>query len=153
MFCCVIDWLSLPLLQRKLNPLNVTPPVRAVDMDRNIQPPSDRPGILYYILVGRFCTHLRWFYPCYLLRLGQYAMTRVPSLFRCFLMLLQSSNLNLWMFLYFYRRSSSNISRVLLPEQNHCRAASSEAYQQGLVSEVHAHHQGTKWHPICLITP
>lgn len=42
-----------PLLQRKLNPLNVTPPIRAVDMDRNIQPPSDRPGILYYVLVGR----------------------------------------------------------------------------------------------------
>ncbi|KAM4598964.1 protocadherin-15-like [Fundulus diaphanus] len=37
----------------KLNPLNVTPPIRAVDMDRNIQPPSDRPGILYYILVGQ----------------------------------------------------------------------------------------------------
>lgn len=36
-----------------MNPLNVTPPIRAVDMDRNIQPPSDRPGILYYILVGR----------------------------------------------------------------------------------------------------
>ncbi|KAF3842012.1 hypothetical protein F7725_023963 [Dissostichus mawsoni] len=37
----------------KLNPLNVTPAIRAVDMDRNIQPPSDRPNILYYILVGR----------------------------------------------------------------------------------------------------
>ncbi|CAG6016987.1 unnamed protein product [Menidia menidia] len=37
----------------KLNPLNVTPPIRAVDMDRNIQPPSDRPRILYYILVAK----------------------------------------------------------------------------------------------------
>ncbi|XP_072534068.1 protocadherin-15a isoform X1 [Salminus brasiliensis] len=37
----------------KLNPLNVTPQIRAVDQDRNIQPPSDRPGILYFILVGQ----------------------------------------------------------------------------------------------------
>ncbi|KAA0718253.1 Protocadherin-15 Precursor [Triplophysa tibetana] len=37
----------------KLNPLNVTPPIRAVDQDRNIQPPSDRPGILFFILVGQ----------------------------------------------------------------------------------------------------
>ncbi|XP_035387701.1 protocadherin-15a isoform X3 [Electrophorus electricus] len=37
----------------KLNPLNVTPPIRAVDQDRNIQPPSDRPGILYSILLGQ----------------------------------------------------------------------------------------------------
>ena len=40
--------------QSKLNPLNVTPAIRAVDMDGNIQPPSNRPGILYFILVGRF---------------------------------------------------------------------------------------------------
>ncbi|XP_036980680.1 protocadherin-15a isoform X1 [Acanthopagrus latus] len=46
---------------RKLNPLNVTPPVRAVDMDRNIQPPSDRPGILYYILVGHPATYPEYF--------------------------------------------------------------------------------------------
>lgn len=46
------------LLQSKLNPLNVTPAIRAVDMDRNIQPPSDRPGILYYVLVGRFLEFL-----------------------------------------------------------------------------------------------
>uniref|UniRef100_A0A3Q1FD86 Protocadherin-15 n=1 Tax=Acanthochromis polyacanthus TaxID=80966 RepID=A0A3Q1FD86_9TELE len=45
----------------KLNPLNVTPPVRAVDMDRNIQPPSDRPGILYYILVGQPATYAEYF--------------------------------------------------------------------------------------------
>uniref|UniRef100_A0A3P9PK52 Protocadherin-15 n=1 Tax=Poecilia reticulata TaxID=8081 RepID=A0A3P9PK52_POERE len=45
----------------KLNPLNVTPPIRAVDMDRNIQPPSDRPGILYYILVGQPNTYSEYF--------------------------------------------------------------------------------------------
>ncbi|XP_068183627.1 protocadherin-15-like [Antennarius striatus] len=45
----------------KLNPLNVTPPIRAVDMDRNIQPPSDRPGILYYILVGHPVTYREHF--------------------------------------------------------------------------------------------
>ncbi|XP_055358409.1 protocadherin-15 isoform X2 [Betta splendens] len=45
----------------KLNPLNVTPPIRAVDMDRNIQPPSDRPGILYYILVGQPMTYAEFF--------------------------------------------------------------------------------------------
>ena len=39
-------------------------------------------------------------------------------------------------------RSSSHISRVFFPEQNHCRAACSAANQQGLVSEVHTHHQG-----------
>uniref|UniRef100_A0A7N6F8P6 Cadherin domain-containing protein n=1 Tax=Anabas testudineus TaxID=64144 RepID=A0A7N6F8P6_ANATE len=45
----------------KLNPLNVTPPIRAVDMDRNIQPPSDRPGILYSILVGQPVTYPEFF--------------------------------------------------------------------------------------------
>ncbi|KAG7271050.1 hypothetical protein CRUP_005899 [Coryphaenoides rupestris] len=35
----------------KVNPVNVTPPIQAVDQDRNIQPPSDRPGILYSILI------------------------------------------------------------------------------------------------------
>uniref|UniRef100_A0A667ZRQ7 Protocadherin-related 15a n=1 Tax=Myripristis murdjan TaxID=586833 RepID=A0A667ZRQ7_9TELE len=45
----------------KLNPLNVTPPIRAVDMDRNIQPPSDRPGILYYILTGHPSTYKEYF--------------------------------------------------------------------------------------------
>ncbi|KAG7511495.1 protocadherin-15 isoform X5 [Solea senegalensis] len=45
----------------KLNPLNVTPPIRAVDMDRNIQPPSDRPGILYFILVGHPVTYSQYF--------------------------------------------------------------------------------------------
>ncbi|KAM3863277.1 protocadherin-15-like [Diretmus argenteus] len=45
----------------KLNPLNVTPPIQAVDMDRNIQPPSDRPEILYYILVGHPVTYSEYF--------------------------------------------------------------------------------------------
>ncbi|XP_061767767.1 protocadherin-15a isoform X1 [Nerophis ophidion] len=45
----------------KLNPLNVTPPIRAVDMDRNIQPPSDRPGVLYHILVGHPATYPKYF--------------------------------------------------------------------------------------------
>ncbi|XP_019747305.1 protocadherin-15 isoform X3 [Hippocampus comes] len=45
----------------KLNPLNVTPPIRAVDMDRNIQPPSDRPGVLFFILVGHPVTYPQYF--------------------------------------------------------------------------------------------
>ncbi|XP_035029147.2 protocadherin-15 isoform X4 [Hippoglossus stenolepis] len=45
----------------KLNPLNVTPSIRAVDMDRNIQPPSDRPGIHYFILVGHPNTYPEYF--------------------------------------------------------------------------------------------
>uniref|UniRef100_A0A7M4ERU1 Protocadherin-15 n=1 Tax=Crocodylus porosus TaxID=8502 RepID=A0A7M4ERU1_CROPO len=36
----------------QVNPIDVTPPIQAIDQDRNIQPPSDRPGILYSILVG-----------------------------------------------------------------------------------------------------
>lgn len=46
---------------KKLNPLNVTPPIKAVDMDQNIQPPSDRPGILYYVLVGQPNTYAQYF--------------------------------------------------------------------------------------------
>lgn len=46
---------------KKLNPLNVTPPIRAVDMDQNIQPPSDRPNILYFILVGQPNTYAQYF--------------------------------------------------------------------------------------------
>ncbi|XP_016311963.1 protocadherin-15a [Sinocyclocheilus anshuiensis] len=45
----------------KLNPLNVTPPIRSIDQDRNIQPPSDRPGIMYFILVGQPATYLELF--------------------------------------------------------------------------------------------
>ncbi|XP_028820556.1 protocadherin-15b isoform X2 [Denticeps clupeoides] len=37
----------------KANPVNVTPPIQAVDQDRNIQPPTERPGILYSILIGK----------------------------------------------------------------------------------------------------
>ncbi|XP_033371565.1 protocadherin-15 isoform X1 [Parus major] len=45
---------SLPELTdpTRVNPISVTPPIQAIDQDRNIQPPSDRPGILYSILVG-----------------------------------------------------------------------------------------------------
>ncbi|XP_048362992.1 protocadherin-15 isoform X3 [Sphaerodactylus townsendi] len=45
---------SLPELTApaRVNPINVIPPIQAIDQDRNIQPPSDRPGILYFILVG-----------------------------------------------------------------------------------------------------
>uniref|UniRef100_A0A8C6Y8T0 Protocadherin-15 n=1 Tax=Naja naja TaxID=35670 RepID=A0A8C6Y8T0_NAJNA len=45
---------SLPELTdpARVNPINVTPPIQAIDQDRNIQPASDRPGILYSILVG-----------------------------------------------------------------------------------------------------
>lgn len=49
---------SASSIQKKLNPLNVTPSIRAVDRDENIQPPSARPGILYFILIGRFITNL-----------------------------------------------------------------------------------------------
>ncbi|XP_031971484.1 protocadherin-15 isoform X13 [Corvus moneduloides] len=45
---------SLPELTdpARVNPISVTPPIQAIDQDRNIQPPSERPGILYSILVG-----------------------------------------------------------------------------------------------------
>ncbi|XP_075469049.1 protocadherin-15 isoform X1 [Ascaphus truei] len=45
---------SLPELSgpATVNPINVTPPIQAVDQDRNIQPLSDRPDILYSILIG-----------------------------------------------------------------------------------------------------
>ncbi|KAM9715616.1 protocadherin-15-like [Menidia menidia] len=45
----------------KVNPLNVTPPIQAVDQDRNIQPPSDRPGILYSILIGKPESYAEYF--------------------------------------------------------------------------------------------
>ncbi|XP_038136514.1 protocadherin-15-like isoform X4 [Cyprinodon tularosa] len=45
----------------KTNPLNVTPPIQAVDQDRNIQPPSDRPGILYSILIGKPTSYAEYF--------------------------------------------------------------------------------------------
>ncbi|XP_017293900.1 protocadherin-15-like isoform X3 [Kryptolebias marmoratus] len=45
----------------KVNPLNVTPPIQAVDQDRNIQPPSQRPGILYSILIGKPASYAEYF--------------------------------------------------------------------------------------------
>ncbi|XP_028823418.1 protocadherin-15-like isoform X3 [Denticeps clupeoides] len=46
----------------KLNPLNVTPPIRSIDQDRNIQPPSDRPKILFSILVGQPTAYRDYFF-------------------------------------------------------------------------------------------
>ncbi|XP_031202766.1 protocadherin-15 isoform X4 [Mastomys coucha] len=46
----------------ELNPILVTPPIEAIDQDRNIQPPSDRPGILYSILVGTPEDYPRFFH-------------------------------------------------------------------------------------------
>ncbi|XP_048194744.1 protocadherin-15 isoform X5 [Perognathus longimembris pacificus] len=46
----------------ELNPVIVTPPIQAIDQDRNIQPPSDRPGILYSILVGTPEDYPRFFH-------------------------------------------------------------------------------------------
>ncbi|KAG1936095.1 protocadherin-15 [Pimephales promelas] len=45
----------------RVNPVNVTPPIQAVDQDRNIQPPSDRPGILYSILIGKPVPYAEYF--------------------------------------------------------------------------------------------
>ncbi|XP_052466883.1 protocadherin-15-like [Carassius gibelio] len=45
----------------RINPVNVTPPIQAVDQDRNIQPPSDRPGILYSILIGKPVSYAVYF--------------------------------------------------------------------------------------------
>ncbi|XP_047465769.1 protocadherin-15-like isoform X3 [Mugil cephalus] len=45
----------------KVNPLNVTPSIQAVDQDRNIQPPSDRPGILYSVLIGKPESYAEYF--------------------------------------------------------------------------------------------
>ncbi|XP_045020062.1 protocadherin-15 [Bubalus bubalis] len=46
----------------ELNPIIVTPSIQAIDQDRNIQPPSDRPGILYSILVGTPEDYPRFFH-------------------------------------------------------------------------------------------
>ncbi|XP_069467342.1 protocadherin-15 isoform X2 [Ambystoma mexicanum] len=48
-YSAIIPELSSPA---RVNPINVTPPIQAIDQDRDIQPPSDRPGILFSILVG-----------------------------------------------------------------------------------------------------
>ncbi|XP_004440068.1 PREDICTED: protocadherin-15 isoform X5 [Ceratotherium simum simum] len=46
----------------ELNPIIVTPPIQAIDQDQNIQPPADRPGILYSILVGAPEDYTRFFH-------------------------------------------------------------------------------------------
>ncbi|KAF6110592.1 protocadherin related 15 [Phyllostomus discolor] len=46
----------------ELNPIIVTPPIQAIDQDRDIQPPSDRPGILFSILVGTPEDYPRFFH-------------------------------------------------------------------------------------------
>ncbi|XP_063817808.1 protocadherin-15 isoform X1 [Pseudophryne corroboree] len=45
---------SLPELSppARVNPINVTPPIQAEDQDKDILPVSDRPGILFFLLVG-----------------------------------------------------------------------------------------------------
>ncbi|XP_051522633.1 protocadherin-15-like [Myxocyprinus asiaticus] len=45
----------------RVNPVNVTPPIQAVDQDRNIQPPPDRPGIMYSILIGKPASYAEYF--------------------------------------------------------------------------------------------
>uniref|UniRef100_A0AAQ4PA78 Protocadherin-15 n=1 Tax=Gasterosteus aculeatus aculeatus TaxID=481459 RepID=A0AAQ4PA78_GASAC len=45
----------------KVNPVNVTPPIQAVDQDRNLQPPSDRPGVLYSFLIGKPESYAEYF--------------------------------------------------------------------------------------------
>lgn len=150
--CCAVEWLSHPLLQSKLNPLNVTPPIRAVDMDRNIQPPSDRPGILYYILVGRSFTFTSSLFLLILGYLGWSVNDALTSEFysgfcECILKCSESKSVTI---LILFCRSSSHISRLFLSKQNHCRATCSAAYQQRLVSKVYTHHQGKEAHSIWL---
>nr|XP_023695501.1 protocadherin-15-like isoform X2 [Paramormyrops kingsleyae] len=45
----------------RINPIQVTPIIKAVDQDQNIQPPSDRPGIIYSILIGKPATFAEYF--------------------------------------------------------------------------------------------
>ncbi|KAG8435552.1 hypothetical protein GDO86_013476 [Hymenochirus boettgeri] len=45
----VIPELKTPAI---VNPVNVTPRIQAIDQDRDIQPVTDRPGIIYSILIG-----------------------------------------------------------------------------------------------------
>ncbi|KAK1881478.1 Protocadherin-15 [Dissostichus eleginoides] len=47
--------------ENKANPVNVTPPIQAVDQDINLQPPSDRPGIIYSILIGKPESYAEYF--------------------------------------------------------------------------------------------
>ncbi|CAN0436772.1 unnamed protein product [Lampetra fluviatilis] len=55
---------AIPELARPtlVNPINVTPPIEAIDQDRNIQPPTARPGIIYSILIGDPGNYSDYFY-------------------------------------------------------------------------------------------
>uniref|UniRef100_A0A8C6UFN0 Protocadherin-related 15a n=1 Tax=Neogobius melanostomus TaxID=47308 RepID=A0A8C6UFN0_9GOBI len=50
-----------PLTYQKAESSECDPSIQAVDMDQNIQPPSDRPNILYFILVGQPNTYAQYF--------------------------------------------------------------------------------------------
>ncbi|XP_058399415.1 protocadherin-15 isoform X9 [Diceros bicornis minor] len=63
--CCPLTYqAAIPELRtpEELNPIIVTPPIQAIDQDQNIQPPADRPGILYSILVGAPEDYPRFFH-------------------------------------------------------------------------------------------
>ncbi|KAB0349333.1 hypothetical protein FD754_014190 [Muntiacus muntjak] len=60
--CIFVNKVLLQQSHEELNPIIVTPPIQAIDQDRNIQPPSDRPGILYSILVGTPEDYPRFFH-------------------------------------------------------------------------------------------
>ncbi|XP_059804084.1 protocadherin-15b [Hypanus sabinus] len=55
---------SLPELTdpARINPVNVTPRILAVDQDMNIKPTDDQPGIVYSILVGTPEDYAKYFY-------------------------------------------------------------------------------------------
>ncbi|XP_041426789.1 protocadherin-15 isoform X2 [Xenopus laevis] len=55
---------SIPELRSPaaVNPVNVTPTIQAIDQDQNIQPVSDRPGILYSILIGTPADYPEYFF-------------------------------------------------------------------------------------------
>uniref|UniRef100_A0A8C5GK80 Protocadherin-15-like n=1 Tax=Gouania willdenowi TaxID=441366 RepID=A0A8C5GK80_GOUWI len=59
--CSPITYKATVLELTETNPVNVTPPIQAVDQDRNIQPPSERPGILYFILIGKPKSYAEYF--------------------------------------------------------------------------------------------
>uniref|UniRef100_A0A8C6WV79 Protocadherin-related 15a n=1 Tax=Neogobius melanostomus TaxID=47308 RepID=A0A8C6WV79_9GOBI len=50
-----------PVRVRQAESSECDPSIQAVDMDQNIQPPSDRPNILYFILVGQPNTYAQYF--------------------------------------------------------------------------------------------
>lgn len=114
--------------QSKLNPLNMSPPIRAVDQDRNIQPPSDRPGILYFILVGRYPKHQK----CVILERN---ITYFIEKMHDNLCLSPVSSPVTF-------RPASCLPRVLFFKQDHSRAPPSKASQEGSVSKLQPCHQG-----------